>query len=284
MHNPYAHALEYLVEAGAGLAVQDDPHDRFASAMPAGIVIPTEGQPHRVEGSEPLATIQDPSASGQRPFAQDDKKPSPLQPHAEIIKQAEDIAAKAETLDELRQAIQNFDGLSVKKTATQIVFADGNPSANVMVIGEAPGADEDRQGKPFVGVSGQLLDKIFACIGLSRESETPDTSLYISNILNWRPPGNRTPTAEEMQIATPFIQKHTELIKPKIIVLCGGVAAQTILQSKDSISRLRGRVQDLDNGVKAVATYHPAFLLRTPIQKKKVWHDMLLLQDVMHEA
>jgi len=264
MQNPYAQALDFLVESGVTIALQDDPHDRFelASVTPA------------------QAGVQnDVSQVGSGLRRKDEKKThknnNALKPHAHVIQEAEDIAQKCTNLQELKSAIQAFDGLTVKKTATQIVFADGNPQAKIMVIGEAPGADEDRQGLPFVGVSGQLLDKIFACIDLNRQE-----SLYISNILNWRPPGNRTPTKEEMEIATPFILKHIDLINPDILVLCGGVAAQTILQSKESISRLRGKIHAVQ-GRKAIATYHPAFLLRTPLQKKKVWQDMLMLQEVL---
>jgi DNA polymerase len=229
---------------------------------------------------EEVAQTQPPSA------AREEKSDTsiPLQPHADIIKEAEKLAQSAQNLDELKSAILNFEGLEVKKTATQMVFADGNPHAKIMLIGEAPGADEDRQGIPFVGVSGQLLDRIFACIGLSRTNEVEADSLYISNILNWRPPGNRTPTAEEMAIAAPFIRRHIELVKPKILVLCGGVAAQTLLETKESISRLRGKIHDYGDGVKAIATYHPAFLLRTPLQKKKVWDDMLRLREVLDEG
>ncbi len=276
MQNPYSQALEFLVDAGVTIALQDTPNNRFENL--SDFVIPStlpSQSTDFAQGSVPNTEKHDPSTSLRS--AKEDNSVG-LKMHSDIIKEAEAIAYNCNTLEELKSAIQAFDGLSIKKTATQIVFADGTPDAKIMVIGEAPGADEDRQGLPFVGVSGQLLDKIFACIDLNRQE-----SLYITNILNWRPPGNRTPTSEEMDIAKPFIMKHIELVNPDMLVLCGGVAAQTLLDSKESISRLRGEVHDV-NGRKAIATYHPAFLLRTPLQKKKVWQDMLMLQEAMQNA
>jgi uracil-DNA glycosylase family 4 len=201
--------------------------------------------------------------------------------HKEIITQAEEAASKASTLDELKQAITDFDGLSLKKTATNIVFGDGNSQSKIMIIGDAPAADEDRQGTPFVGTHGQLLDKIFDCIGLSRSADDAGQSIYLSNILNWRPPGNRTPTDEEIDIARPFIKRHVELINPDIIVFCGGMPAQTLLNSKESVSRLRNRIHDYNDTTKAIVTYHPSSLLNTPLQKKKVWDDMLSLKGLI---
>lgn len=202
---------------------------------------------------------------------------------AQAIVEARNIVATVETLDQLQEAINAFEGLSVKKTASNMVFSDGNPEANIMVIGEAPGRDEDIQGKPFVGTSGQLLDKIFAAIDLSRDAKTAEQSIYISNILNWRPPGNRTPTDAEINIARPFIEKHISLVKPKIIVMCGAVAAKGLLQQTQSISKMRKIFHEYKtpDGYQALAmaTYHPAYLLRTPSQKRAVWQDMLMLQE-----
>lgn len=201
---------------------------------------------------------------------------------SDVAEQAGALAATCTTREQLKDAIQAFDGLAVKKTATQIVFSDGDPSAKIMVIGEAPGADEDIQGLPFVGISGQLLDKILACINLARHPAEGQKGVYISNILNWRPPGNRTPTDQEVQIALPFILKHIELINPDFLILSGGVAAKGLLGSTESISKLRGRFHDIQIGGKtipAIATYHPSYLLRTPSQKRAVWQDMLMLQE-----
>lgn len=202
------------------------------------------------------------------------------------VTQAIEAASMAMDLDSLRQAIADFEGLSIKRSAKNLVFANGNPAAKIMVIGEAPGADEDRQGKPFVGETGQLLDKIFASIGLSREND-----LYMANLLSWRPPGNRTPTAAEIEMAVPFIERHIALIRPKILILAGNVAAKTLLNTSAGITRLRGQWQDytpihpqitnglppFDGVLPVLPIYHPAFLLRTPLQKAKMWKDMQLL-------
>lgn len=203
---------------------------------------------------------------------------------ADAKKEAIRLAQSANTLAELESAIRGFEGLAIKKTATNLVFSDGNPSAHIMVIGEAPGGDEDLQGKPFVGVSGQLMDRMFAAIGLSRKSEDPDTSIYISNILNWRPPGNRTPSPAEIEVSLPFIERHIALVKPKILVFMGGVPTKALLDTTDGITKLRGKwanyvpLSDIEGGeISCLPTFHPSFLLRTPIQKKLAWADMLLL-------
>ena len=195
-----------------------------------------------------------------------------------------ELALAANNLEELRKAIAGFDGLEVKTTATNMVFADGNPNARVMVIGEAPGADEDIQGKPFVGRSGQLLDKILLSAGLSRSAKNSNNYIYISNVLNWRPPGNRTPTPQEMEIARPFIEKHIALINPDIILFAGAVAVQTLLPGAPTLAKARGKWHNykplteginLQKPISAYALYHPAYLMRSPLQKKKAWHDML---------
>lgn len=162
-----------------------------------------------------------------------------------------------------------------------------------MLVGEAPGADEDRLGKPFVGASGQLLDRIMKYIDLDRGESDPQKAIYISNILNWRPPGNRTPNPAEIEVSLPFIEKHIALIKPKILILCGGVAAKALLGRTEGISRLRKTWHDYkpqtkglnvdDPAIPAIATYHPAYLLRTPVQKKAVWADMLSIDQKRKE-
>ena len=266
MNNPYVAALDFLIDAGVTVALMDEPNDRFKPIELARDIMPSEVEGHQGKNKDTDSSIALASTHND----------TTLKSHTETIAEAEKLVAECNTLDDLKTAIQNFDGLGLKKTATNLVFADGNPNAKIMVIGEAPGADEDRQGMPFVGITGQLLDNILKCINLSRTD-----NVYITNILNWRPPGNRTPTKEEMDIATPFILKHIDLVKPDYIILCGGVAAQTLLKSKESISRLRGKIHELDNGITAIATYHPAFLLRTPLQKKKVWDDMLMFKGLL---
>ncbi len=206
--------------------------------------------------------------------------PRKATPHGEA---AAALAAAATTLDELREAMAGFTGSPLRETATNLVFSDGVPGAPVMVIGEAPGAEEDRLGKPFVGASGQLLDRMFASIGLNRAE-----SLYITNILPFRPPGNRTPTDAEIALFLPFVLRHVALARPRFLVLAGGVAAKGVLQSRDGITRLRGRwhqVSILDGQVlMALPTLHPAYLLRSPIAKRDAWADLLLLQRVMNDG
>ena len=195
-----------------------------------------------------------------------------------------EAALAANSLDELRNAVAAFEGLEVKTTATNMVFSDGNPKARVMVIGEAPGADEDMQGKPFVGRSGQLLDKILASAGLARTSDDVKSALYISNVLNWRPPGNRTPTPQETETCLPFLRRQIELARPEIVVALGGAAAQSLFRAKDGIMKLRGRWLDFEVGgrpVKAMATLHPAYLLRSPAQKSLAWRDLKAIRKAL---
>ncbi len=182
------------------------------------------------------------------------------------------------TLEELRAALDAFEGCALKATAKQLGFADGNPRAKVMFVGEAPGRDEDIEGLPFVGRSGKLLDRMLAAIGLDR------TKVYIANIIPWRPPGNRTPTPQESQICLPFIQRQIELADPDILVCLGGPSAQTLLGIKDGITKTRGRWFTYDTGtreIRAMPTFHPAFLLRSPLQKRLAWRDFLAIKKAL---
>jgi len=190
------------------------------------------------------------------------------------------LADEAKTLAELEAAVRAFDGCAIKKTASKTVFCDGNPKARVMVIGEAPGAQEDIQGIPFCGQSGKLLDAMLASIGLDR------TSVYISNTVFWRPPGNRQPSPEETATCLPFVEKHIALVQPKLLLLSGGTATTTLLQKDISISRLRGKLYDYTNPylkppISTLVTYHPSYLLRSPGQKRLAWADMLLIKDFL---
>ena len=189
---------------------------------------------------------------------------------------------RRETLGELIEALAAFDGCALKKTATNLVFADGNPEARIMFVGEAPGADEDRAGKPFVGSSGQLLDRMLAWIGLDR------SRFYITNIVFWRPPGNRTPTSDEVAACLPFVIRHIELVAPAILVSVGGPATETLLRRGDGISKLHGRWFDyqspgLERPVPTFPIFHPAFLLRAPAQKRAAWRDLLVLEQKLGE-
>jgi len=190
----------------------------------------------------------------------------------------------APDLAALEATVRAFDGCGLRRTATNTVFADGVPGAPLMIIGEAPGADEDRIGLPFVGRSGQLLDRMLAAVGLSRK-----TNVYITNVLFWRPPGNRKPTTEEIASCLPFVRSHIALARPKILLLAGGTAAGTLLGRTEGIMRLRGRwcdlaIPGLDRPVTTIASYHPSFVLRTPGRKNEAWRDLLAIEAKMREA
>ena len=204
-------------------------------------------------------------------------KPPPAAPASERVLSARQIAAGAPDLVALRQAVEQFDGCPLKATATRLCFADGNPGAQVMMIGEAPGLEEDRQGKPFVGASGQLLDRMLARIGLDRQQ------VYITNTVFWRPPGNRTPTTVEVAICQPFLERQIELIGPKLLMLVGASAASVLLGRQEGVTKLRGRWLEYQPSfagppIPALVTFHPAYLLRQPLQKKLVWRDLLSLR------
>lgn len=194
---------------------------------------------------------------------------------------AREICDKAQTLDDLRAMVENFEGCSLKFSANSTVFGYGNPQAEIMIIGEAPGADEDRMGEPFVGRSGHLLDKMLSAIGLKRED------CYITNVLPWRPPGNRTPTSDEVAVCLPFLKRQIEIISPKIIFILGRSAANALLDNADNISSLRGHFIDYtsDKGtvIPTLSSFHPAFLLRTASQKAKSWSDLLRLKRKLSE-
>ncbi|MDB5359618.1 MAG: phage polymerase-like protein [Rhodospirillales bacterium] len=200
------------------------------------------------------------------------------------IEAARAAAAAADTLDALREAVMAFEGCGLKKTATNTVFAEGVPDGGLMLIGEAPGADEDRIGKPFVGVSGQLLDRMLAAIGRSRQ-----TDAYITNALFWRPPGNRKPTDSEIAICRPFVERHIALVRPRLLVLVGGTASAAMLPGSLGITRLRGQwlalqVNGLAEPVQAIAMYHPSFLLRSPERKREAWADLLSIKNKLEDS
>ncbi len=247
--------MRWWIEAGVDLAIDETPHDRFA-APPA---------------PRPAAAPARSLAPAGRPAAR-------IQPAAaapdEARRSAGALAASARDLDELRALLEKFDGCALKATATQLVFADGAPNARVMLVGEAPGADEDRIGRPFVGRAGQLLDRMLASIGLDRGK------VYIANVVPWRPPGNRAPTLQETAICLPFIRRQIELVAPKLLVCLGGSSASTLLGLKEGITRTRGQWFDysLDGAViKALPMLHPAYLLRQPAQKRAAWRDLRTL-------
>ena len=253
-------ALAWLLEAGADEAVLGEPVNRFMVKPPA---------PDRI--AIPAAEIRRPVP----PAAPASARPAPP-PQSDNNGRAMEVAAACGTLAELKSALENFEGSALKKTATQTVFADGTPSHRILFIGEAPGAEEDLQGKPFVGRAGQLLDKMLDSIGLDRRTNT-----YITNVMNWRPPGNRDPSPEEAAICLPFLRRHIELVGPEIIVLLGTIATRHVLGRTDGIMRLRGQWLDYHAAGKMVPvmpTLHPAYLLRQPAHKKLAWHDLLTIE------
>lgn len=201
----------------------------------------------------------------------------------DVVEDAVKLAESSKTLEELKTTVENFDGLEIKKLAKNTVFSDGNPEAELMLIGEAPGQNEDEQGIPFCGVSGRLLDKVFKYGGYTRDGKEKDNSFYITNTVFWRPPGNRKPLPEELAMCRPFVEKHIELINPKVIVLVGGTAIESILKTKDSVTKLRKGIHKyhneyLDREIDCFAIYHPSYLLRQPSQKKNAWSDMLKIK------
>ncbi|MCR9175059.1 MAG: uracil-DNA glycosylase [Alphaproteobacteria bacterium] len=273
--------LAWYVDAGVTEAVLDSPVDRLRPpperAAPPAAARPATPRPATPRPETPRPETPRPAAP--RPV-------TPMAPEAQIgdaPRAARDAAQAAPTLEALKAAIEAFEGCPLKITATNTVFADGVVGAPLMFVGEAPGADEDREGKPFVGVSGQLLDRMLASIGVSRTENA-----YISNILPWRPPGNRPPTTAEMATCLPFIQRHIELAAPRILILVGGTSAKALLDRKEGITRLRGKWLDWHTPsggvIPALATYHPAFLLRSPSQKANAWKDLLALKQMAGEV
>lgn len=256
-----AEALDWQRAAGADIAVGEAPVDQFALHQAA-----------RAQALPPRAAA--PAAS--------DAAPAVAIPPDGDPAEAQRLAAAAPDLDALRSAMDAFEGCSLKARATQLVFADGNPKAEVLLVGEAPGRDEDLQGKPFVGRSGQLLDRMLAAIGLDR------TKVFIVNTVPWRPPGNRPPTPAETLVCLPFLHRQIELVAPKLIVSLGAPAAATLTGGPVSITKVRGQWRDIAVGeltYRLLPTFHPAFLLRQPAQKGLAWRDMLALKHALaHEA
>lgn len=258
--------LDFYLEAGVDALVGEAPADRFATAEPPA----------------PPARSPKPAAQPSNLEIKGRASP-PATPPAldEAAMAAREAARSAKTLDELRAILDKFDGCGLKASATQLVFADGNPRARVMFVGEAPGRDEDIEGLPFVGRSGKLLDRMLAAIGLDR------TSVYIANVVPWRPPGNRTPTPQETQICLPFILRQIELADPGVVVCMGNPSAQTLLGIKEGITKTRGRWFTFNTGkrdIRAMPTFHPAFLLRSPLQKRFAWRDFLAIKKALGET
>ncbi|HVI52720.1 MAG TPA: uracil-DNA glycosylase [Candidatus Sulfotelmatobacter sp.] len=268
--------LRWYLDAGVDETIGAQPVDRYALSLAQA---QTQAQSRPAVMQRPAAATA-PAATGRpgsgipasQPFTPQAAAPMA----AEARATASHLAASCSSLSELRAAMEQFDGCILKKTCQRTVFADGNPESRVMLIGEAPGADEDRLGLPFIGASGKLLDKMLASIGLDR------SSAYISNVVPWRPPGNRKPEPTEIELCLPFIQRHIELVDPAVLVFLGGAPATSLLGKPEAISRLRGRWWDyqshgLARPVPAMPTFHPAYLLRTPAHKREAWLDFLAI-------
>jgi DNA polymerase len=264
------HAIfDFYVEAGVDLALDEAPHNRFAEAP-----LPVPAREPAIERPEPT------------PLASQTASPPPrslpaiaaLAPE-EAASLAREQAREAPSLEALEDILGRFDGCALKFSAKNLVFADGNPQSRVMLVGEAPGGDEDRVGKPFMGRSGQLLDRMLAAIGLDR------TQVYVANIVPWRPPGNRTPTPQEVAICKPFIARQIELAAPEFLLCLGGPATQNLLETKEGILRARGRWLTYTNGdgrkIRTLPTLHPAYLLRQPLQKRLGWRDFQALRRAL---
>jgi uracil-DNA glycosylase family 4 len=260
-----AQLLAFYLEAGVDCALMDEPVNRLDDIDVAPARAAVESASEDAPKRPTLASMQ--PGLPARPVMPVKVEVAP----EAAIASARDAARTAPTLAALRALMEAFEGCALKSTATRLVFADGNPQARVMFVGEAPGRDEDIEGLPFVGRSGKLLDKMMAAIGLDR------SHAYIANVIAWRPPGNRTPTPQETQICLPFIQRHIELVNPDILVTLGNPSTQTLLQTKDGIMKSRGRWVDYDTGtrkIRAIASFHPAYLLRSPGYKRMAWVDL----------
>jgi uracil-DNA glycosylase family 4 len=251
-------ALAWYREAGVDLAVGEVPVDRFA----ASAVAPVKRAP--IVPMKATAEVA----------------PAPAPPMNADPSETRALAAGAATLEALRSVMDAYEGCALKKRATQLCFADGNPESEIMFVGEGPGEQEDLQGKPFVGRAGQLLDRMLNAIGLDR------TKVYIANMVPWRPPGNRDPTPEELALCAPFLHRQVELVAPKLLVTLGNVPTKALFETTVGITKMRGQWRDLTIGshaVPALATLHPAFLLRTPSAKENAWRDMLSLKSRMRD-
>lgn len=282
--------LQWLIDAGADEAIGETPVDRLAApAAPRAQPPPAEkASPRPAPAPRPaVKPAPRPAANpASGPAPRSAGKPMPgvaLASTEAALSSARDLARAAGNLEELKAALDAFEGCALKQHAMNLVFADGNPKARVMVIGEGPGAEEDRRGLPFVGVSGRLLDRMLAGIGLDR------TSAYITNVLFWRPPGNRTPTGTEIAACLPFVERHIELVDPEVLLLVGGISAKTLLGRSEGILKLRGHWAHYQHAsmarpIPALASLHPAYLLRQPAQKRLAWRDFLALKEALESG
>jgi DNA polymerase len=282
MDRPHTLAmLTWLIEAGADEAIAEAPVNRLRATIPSpregeGGSAPREAAPARRVGGESAEPLPEARIRASTPVQARSITTAEAVSLSTAPGAARALAGSCATLAELKAALQGFEGCELKRFATNTVFADGNPDARIMLIGEAPGRDEDEQGLPFVGRAGKLLDLMLAAIGLDR------SKVYITNVLNWRPPQNREPSPEEAAICLPFLHRHIELLDPQLIVLLGGVSLRHVLGLSEGILRARGRWQLYQSGtlgraIPVMPTLHPAYLLRQPAAKRLAWRDFLTI-------
>jgi DNA polymerase len=268
--------LDWYQEMGAEALIGEHPVDRFSQPEPDVPPVRPDQLVARMRSGAAMAA-EPPAVAPRRTVAQ----PSLLRSAASIAQSAREHAAACRDLVELEAALAAFDGCPLKDTALNLCFADGDPAARIMLIGEAPGAEEDRKGKPFVGPSGQLLDRMLATIGLER------SQVWITNIIFWRPPGNRPPTSAEIAACQPFLERQIELLRPRLIVFLGGAAARALLGLQEGVTRLRGRhlAYPTSDGatIPALVMFHPAYLLRQPAHKRLAWRDLLAVQRMLRD-
>jgi DNA polymerase len=256
--------LAFYLEAGVDCALSEESVNRLSDA---DIISPA-----RPPAPSEAARIS--------PAAIPPPRGEAIQAPEAAVHSAREAARTAPTLEALRTLLENFDGCALKSTATRLVFADGNPLARIMFVGEAPGREEDLEGLPFVGRSGKLLDRMIAAIGLDR------TAAYIANVIPWRPPGNRTPTPQETQVCLPFIRRQIELVNPDVLVTLGNPSTQALLPTREGIMKTRGKWLDYDTGtrvIRALATFHPAYLLRSPSYKRMAWQDLRTIAKALEQ-
>ena len=272
--------LAFYLEAGVDCALSEEPVNRLSD--PGIVPAPGVTSPNGPNSNVPRPSETTPPRSVKTaPAAMAAVRAEPAPAPEAAIASAREAARTAPSLEVLRSLLENFDGCALKSTATRLVFADGNPHARVMFVGEAPGREEDIEGLPFVGRSGKLLDRMIAAIGLDR------SKVYIANVIPWRPPGNRTPTPQETQVCLPFIQRQIELVDPDVLVTLGNPSTQTLLSTREGIMKTRGRWFDYDTGtrvIRAIATFHPAYLLRSPSYKRMAWQDLRAIAKALEET
>lgn len=277
--------LDWYQAMGVDAAVGEEPVDWLAhgSAAPGAgfqMVVPEQkAVPVPASAPAPQKAVPQKAAPDQQPRAPlpEARQFKPAAPDAAELS-ARKAAQAATSLGALEAALKAFDGCGLKATAKQLCFYRGAEKARIAIVGEAPGRDEDLAGKPFVGRAGQLLDRMLKAIGLT------EADVHITNVVYWRPPGNRTPTPQEAQVCRPFLERQLELVAPDVIVLLGGAAAKQVLDTADGIMRIRGKWRDVEVGgrrVRAMATLHPAYLLRTPAAKRQAWRDLIAVRAAL---